>query len=331
MKNWITFIGIFLTFNYAASADNLIVYSAGPKPLSGALAKGFTAKTGIKIDLFQSTSGKVMARYQAEKSNPQVDVIISASWGHAITLDNSGDLLSYQSPNADKVPSLLKTPTYTAQGAAGLAIAINTKSNLPIPKDWNDLTKPVYKGQISMPDPAKSGSALTLVQGLESRDGNKAFEMFAKLKNNDMIVPGANKAALAPVLEGARGVVFGAVDYIALGLKAKGESLEIIHPSNGTVLAPRPIMILKSSKNINAAKQFVDYVLSKEGQELVAARLILPARSDIVAKRPGWSDLNIISFDFVEAAKKAADTKSKFKKVMNKLIFNRFEAIIIYY
>ena len=100
-------------------------------------------------------------------------------------------------------------------------------------------------------------------------------------------------------------------------MKAKGESLEIIHPSNGTVLAPRPIMILKSSKNINAAKQFVDYVLSKEGQELVAARLILPARSDIVAKRPGWSDLNIISFDFVEAAKKAADTKSKFKKVMN--------------
>lgn len=305
-----------LAFMSSAHASNLVVYSAGPKPLSGALAEGFTAETGIKVDLFQSSSGKVMARYQAEKSNPQVDVIISAAWGHAITLDAAGDLLSYQSPNAANIPASLKTDAYTAQGAAGLAIAINTKSGLPMPTDWSDLTSSVYKGQVSMPDPAKSGSALTLVQGLESRDGDNAFKMFSKLGENDMIVPGANKAALAPVLEGARGVVFGAVDYIALGLKAKGESLEVIHPANGTVLAPRPIMIMKSSKNQDAAKKFVDYVLSEEGQKLVAARLILPARSDISADRPGWSDMNIIEFDFVEAAANAADTKAKFKNAV---------------
>lgn len=63
-----------LAFMSSAHASNLVVYSAGPKPLSGALAEGFTAETGIKVDLFQSSSGKVMARYQAEKSNPQVDV-----------------------------------------------------------------------------------------------------------------------------------------------------------------------------------------------------------------------------------------------------------------
>lgn len=301
-----------------ANAADLVVYSAGPKPLSGGLAKGFTKMTGIKVKLFQSNSGKVMARYQAEKSNPQVDVIISASWGHAITLNKLGDLLAYTSPNAAKIPASLKTKTYAAQGAAALAIAYNTKSGLPKPKQWSDLTKPVYKDQISMPDPAKAGSALTLVQGLASAQGDKAWKLFEALAKNGMIVPGDNRAALRPVLQGARGVVFGAVDYIALGLKKKGETLEVIHPTQGTVLAPRPIMIAKSSKNQAAAKKFVDYVLSKEGQTLVAKRLILPARTDVKALRPGWKELKIINFDYVKAAGEAEVTKAKFAQSVGK-------------
>lgn len=298
----------------AQAADTLTVYSAGPKPLSGALAKAFTEKTGIKVELFQSNSGKVMSRYQAEKANPQVDVLISASWGHAITLDEAGELLAYESANTATIPDNLKTGTYAAQGAAALAIAYNTKSGLPAPAQWADLTKPEYKDQVTMPDPAKSGSALTLVQGLEAQQGDKAWELFAGLKANGLLVPGANKAALNPVLQGAKGVVFGAVDYIVIGQKAKGEAIEVVHPSEGTVLAPRPIMIPASTKKADLAKQFVDFVLSTDGQKLVADRFILPARQDVEAKRPGYSDLNIIEFDYVDAAKRAVDTKNMFKK-----------------
>ena len=318
MRNFVAAVAVAAFAASAANATDLVVYSAGPKPLSGALAKGFTAKTGIKVKLFQSNSGKVMARYQAEKSNPQVDVMISASWGHAITLDGKGELLPYVSPNAAKIPASLKTGSYAAQGAAALAIAYNTKSGLPAPKVWSDLTRPVYKGQITMPDPAKSGSALSLVQGLVSQDETKTWALFGALHKNGMIVPGPNNAALNPVLQGAKGVVFGAVDYIALGLKAKGESIEVVHPASGTVLAPRPIMILKSTKNPDAAKKFVDYVLSKEGQTLVAKRLILPARTDVKAKRPGWDDLKIIDFDYVAAAKMAPETKKKFASIIRK-------------
>lgn len=303
---------------FGASAEEITVYSAGPKPLSAALAKGFTAKTGIKVKLFQSNSGKVMARFQAEKANPQVDVLISASWGHAITLTKAGDLLEYTSPNAATVPASLKTKTYVAQGAAALVIAYNTGSGVKAPAEWSDLTKPEYKGLVTMPDPAKSGSALTLVQGLVAQNGDKAWNLFKALHANGMIVPGANKAALNPVLSGARAVVFGGVDYIALGLKAKGEKIEVVYPKGGTVLAPRPIMIAKTTKKADLAKKFVDYVLSKEGQALVAARYILPARQDVAAKRPGWKDLNIISFDVVAAAEKAAETKKSFAKALGK-------------
>lgn len=297
----------------AVSAADLTVYSAGPKPLSAALAEAFTAKTGIKVNLFQSNSGKVMARYEAEKANPQADVLISASWGHAINLSEAGDLLAYTSPNAETVPGSLKTDDYVAQGAAAIAIAYNTSMDLPVPAEWSDLTGEAYYDMVTMPDPTASGSALTLVQGLASQDADVTWKLFADLKANGMIIPGANAAALNPVLSGARGVVFGAVDYIALGQKAKGEAIEVVYPESGTVLAPRPIMIPKTTDQADEAKQFVDFVLSDEGQKLVADRLILPARTDIAAKRPGWDELNLIEFDYVQAAADADETKASFK------------------
>ncbi len=319
MKKFLPVLAAGLMFSASASAaDTLVVYSAGPKPLSAGLAKAFEAKTGTKVELFQSTSGKVMARYQAEKANPHVDVLISASWGHAITLDKAGDLSAYTSPNAAKVPTSLKTDTYVAQGAAALSIAYNTKSGLPAPKSWADLSKPVYKDQITMPDPAASGSALTLLQGLVVKNNEAAWELFASLKANGMIVPGANKAALTPVLQGAKGVVFGAVDYIAMGAKAKGESLEVVYPADGTVLAPRPLMIPKSAKNVAAAKAFIDFVLTPEGQKMVADRFLLPSRTDVKAKRPGYNELSIIEFDQAKAAEEAVAAKKKFAAVMAK-------------
>ncbi|MDO6460153.1 ABC transporter substrate-binding protein [Granulosicoccaceae sp. 1_MG-2023] len=303
----------FITPTFAATP--LVVYSAGPATLSAELARTFEAETGTPVELFQSTAGKIMARYQAEKSNPHADIMISASWGHALTLDAAGDLLAYSSPNAATVPDSLKTDSYVAQGAAALAIAYNPNSGLPAPQHWADLTQAAYKGQVTMPDPAKSGSALTLVQGLVAQDSDAAWSLFGDLAANDLLVPGANKAALNPVLQGARGVVFGAVDYIVIGAKAKGERIEVVYPDEGTVLAPRPIMIMKSSKQAEAAKQFVDFMLSEKGQALVAEHYILPARTDIEARRPGWDDLTIIDFDAARAAAQAAETKAKFAAV----------------
>lgn len=306
-----------LLLSAASYAETLTIYTAGPKGLSQELVQGFEKKTGATIELYQATGGKIMSRYQAEKSNPHVDVMISSSMGHAITLDKAGELLAYQSPNAKTVPDFLKTDTYTAQGTAVLAIAYNTQSNLPMPKRWSDLTKPEYKGQVTMPDPSKSGSSLTLMEGLVEKMGDSAWTLLADLKANDMLVPGPNNAALNPVLSGAKGVVFGAVDYIALGLKAKGETLEVVYPEDGTVLAPRPMMILKSTQHEALAKQFVDYVLSDEGQKLVADTLILPARADIKTQRPSYADLNLITFDEAAAAKKAQETKDHFTQIMS--------------
>ena len=266
----------------AALAD-ITVYTAGPANLIENLTAGFTAKTGIKVAVFQGTTGKVMARLEAEAANPMADVVISASWDTATTFASEGKLLAYTSPNAEKVPDFLKTDTAVAQGVSALAIAWNPKSGLPRPADWTDLAAPAYKDMVTLPDPAKSGSMFELVAALDSALGPQTFDDLAA---NGAIVAGANADALNPVLQGAKAAVFGAVDYISLAAAQKGESIEVIFPTSGTVVAPRPAMILKTSKQPGEAKQFIDYMLSDEGQEMVADTYLMPARTDVAAKRP---------------------------------------------
>ena len=297
-----------------ATAQQVTVYTAGPENLANALAKGFEKQTGIKVSLFQGTTGQVMARLSAEQANPQADVLISASWDTAPDMKAKGALLAYISPNAKTVPDSLKDSEYVAQGAAALAIIWNPKSGKPKPADWSDLAKADYADAVTIPDPSSSGSAYGLVSGLVA---NKAYgwPFFAKLKANGAIVPGANAQALTPVMQGAKAAVFGGVDYISLGAKAKGEAIEIIYPTSGTVLEARPAMILKTARNPDGAKKFIDYLLSEEGQKLTAGVYLLPARTDIPAMRPGWKDIKLLPAEKASAEQRAA-TLAKFKATM---------------
>ncbi len=291
-----------------AHAD-ITVYTAGPQSLIDKLAEGFTAQSGIKVNVFQATTGKIMARIEAEAANPAVDVLISASWETATDFAKRGWLVSYTSPNAEKVPDFLKNETAVAQGVSALGIAWNTKSGTPKPAEWSDLAKPEFRDLVNIPDPAQSGSSFELTAALAGQDD---FALFKSLKNNGAIIAGANAEALNPVLQGAKAAVFGAVDYITFGNKAKGESIDVVFPESGTVIAPRPVMILNWSKNQDEAKKFVDYMLSDEGQKLVAGTYLMPARSDIPADRPLISDLKLIDYD-------AAAIQGKRKEILQQI------------
>lgn len=293
-----------------ALAD-VTVYTAGPGKLIEDLAAGFTAETGIKVEFFQATTGKVMARIEAEAANPVVDVLISASWDTATDFAGRGWLVPYSSPNAATVPDFLKTDTAVAQGVAALAIAWNPTSGTPKPAEWADLAKPEFKDLVNLPDPAQSGSAFELVAALTAGGD---MSMFESLAANGAIVAGANADALNPVLQGAKAAVFGAVDYISFNGKAKGESIEVIFPASGTVIAPRPVMILNWSQNQDDAKKFVDYILSDAGQALVAKQNLMPARSDVAADRPLIADLTILPIDAAAVYGKRAETLEAFAK-----------------
>lgn len=287
-------LAMMLSASMVSGAHALTVYTAGPGSLAKNLASGYEKKTGVKVNIFQATTGKVMARLEAEQANPQADVLISASWDTAEDLHHRGWLLPYQSGNADKVPAALKSVDFVAQGISALGIVWNTKSGTPEPKEWRDLTAAAFKDNVTTPDPALSGASLDLLIGLQNGMGEEAWALFAALKDNGMVVSGPNAQAVTPVMQGAKAAVFGAVDYVSYGNIDQGESLKVIFPASGTVIAPRPMMILKTTPHVDEAKAFIDYVLSPEGQAMVADAWLMPARSDVQAKRPLLGELNVL-------------------------------------
>lgn len=291
------FITLLLS-SYVSNAQSLTVYSAGPNDLIQQLAGQFEKNTGTKVQVFQGTTGQIMARLEAERSNPVADVVISASWDSALALKQAGDLLAYSPKGAKQVPDTLKDSHYIAQGIAALALVWNRNSNTPKPQDWQDLTQQVYRRQLLMPDPAQSGAAFEWLGGMLTAKGEAdTWKLLGDLRRNGMLVSGANARALNPVLQGAKAAAIGAVDYIAYAQQALGEAIEIIFPASGTVIAPRPMMILSYSKHPEQAKAFLDYLLSEEGQTRVAEQYLIPARADVPSLRPGLQQIKLIEID----------------------------------
>ena len=64
----------------AELSGKVVVYCPSPAGMADKLAAGFTKKTGVKVEMFQGTTGEIMARLEAERANPVADVVIMASW-----------------------------------------------------------------------------------------------------------------------------------------------------------------------------------------------------------------------------------------------------------
>ncbi|WP_270167786.1 ABC transporter substrate-binding protein [Paenibacillus sp. SYP-B4298] len=268
-------------------SGSVVVYSAGPEGLANKIKEGFEAKTGVKVEMFQGTTGKILARMEAEKSNPAVDVVVLASLPSMQGLNSEGLLLSYpEAASADKlIPGWSdEQGHYFSYSASALGIVYNTKLVQTPPASWAELGQAQWSGQVNIPDPSLSGSALDFISGYLSESGEEGWKLFEQFKQNGVAMAGANQEALDPVITGAKSIVAAGVDYMAYKAKAKGEPVDIVYPKEGTVISPRPAAIVKSSPHVDNAKAFMDYLLSDEAQQLVAEAYLLPGRQDIQAK-----------------------------------------------
>jgi iron(III) transport system substrate-binding protein len=121
-----------------------------------------------------------------------------------------------------------------------------------------------------MPSPLNSGAALIHTMTLA---GNlkPGWGYYEALKDNGALAAGANGDILRQVATGEKlyGMI---VDFMPIREKAKGSPVEFVFPSEGVSAVSEPIAILKGTKNPAAAQAFIDFLLSKDGQE-VASRL----------------------------------------------------------
>ena len=264
----------------AFSADVVTVYMPSPAGLANKLAADFEEKTGIEVQTFQGTTGEILARLETEKANPVADVVILASWSDGLALKNEGELASYVPKDRDKIVEgwIDDDNMLFGYSASAVGVIYNTLIWENLDADWDELADSMYKDDIAIPDPELSGACKDFVAGFVTNFG---WDTFTALAENGMIVPGANRAALDAVTTGEVGILIAGVDYNAYSSMAVGEPISIYYPASGTVVNPRPAMIMKTAPEKENAEAFIDYLFSPEAQQMVADAYLLPGRSDV--------------------------------------------------
>jgi iron(III) transport system substrate-binding protein len=281
------------------AGKEITVYSAGPDGLSEKMKVAFEEKTGVKVNLFQGTTGKILAKLEAEKGKPLADVLVLASLSSMDSLKQAGELQAYpEAIGKDKlnVDWTDADDFYFGYSASALGITYNTKNVTEVPKDWSDLANETWKETFNMPDPSLSGSALDFLYGYTSTD--QGWD------------------TLDAVITGEKNATISGVDYMAYKAKADGEPIDIVYPESGTVVSPRAVGITKTAKEVSASQAFVDFLLSDEGQNLVADAYLLPGNSEIAVKdRASLEGIQQIKVEWKDSEDKQVEVLQEFGSI----------------
>jgi iron(III) transport system substrate-binding protein len=317
-------------------AEDLVVYTAlEDDEYPGYLELLKQAHPDINVKIVRDSTGIVTAKLLAEKDNPQADVV----WGLAATsllvADQAGMLQPYAPKDLDKVRLTMRDPAnppnWVGIKAWETGFCVNTveakQQNLPIPKSFDDLVKPEYKGKVVMPNPASSGTGFLTVSAILQMKGDKAgWEYLDKLHQNiaQYTHSGSKPCKMAGTGEYPIGISFG---YRGIIQKSKGEPVETIFPAEGCGWDVEANGLVKKAKIKESAKIFLDWALSPEVMKVYAKVYPVtsyPTGEPIPQPYPADPMKQLIKNDFNWAAKnreailaewsKRYDSKSEPKK-----------------
>jgi len=217
-------------------------------------------------------TGRVLARVSAEMSaaNLSFDVLHVANLVPYLAMARSGQLLPYHSPELAAYPEDAHGGDFwTTARVIGVIMAYNKNVLAPekAPKSWADLLKPEFKGRKLIIQDAAAGTAFNQMYVLEKLLG---AEFMKKWGAQDPVVV-ATSAQLIDLLVRGEALVGATVDHFrAFEPDAVKAGIVGVYPAEGMPLALAPIAILKGAPHPNAAKLFIDFTLSREGNTLLA-------------------------------------------------------------
>ena len=302
----------------AAQKTQLLVYTALETDQLKAYQEGFNKSyPDIEIKWVRDSTGVITAKLLAEKANPQADAVMGVAASSLALMDKQGMLEPYAPLNLDAIMSQYrdkkKVPSWVGMNVWGATICFNTveaqKKGIPKPETWKDLTKPIYKGQIVMPNPASSGTGyfdvtawLTLFGDDNGKGGGWKY-MDALHENIAQYTHSGSKPCnMAGSGEFLMGISF---EYRANANKAKGAPIDLVFPKEGLGWDLEAFAIHKGTKKLDAAKKLADWATSKDAMLLYGKNFAITAQPGVaqpLANVPKDYEARLVKMDFNVAA-----------------------------
>lgn len=251
------------------------------------VAKRFTeVYPGVKCNVVRATGQVIYQRlsqdFKAKVAN--CDVFSSTDLGQYVSLKAAKQLVPFVPKNlADCSPLIAKydpDAAYTITDGNTTVLCYNGElvKEADAPKKWTDLLDPKWRNQVAVAHPGFSGAMGGWVLSMTNLYG---WEYFEKLKLNK---PQIGRSLIDPpttIASGERKVGIGS-GVSVFGGAARGPSMRGVYPEDGTIITFSPTGIPSSTVHPNAAKLFVEFLLSKDSAVITRDEYNVPVRTDIM-------------------------------------------------
>jgi len=276
------------------------------------MARGFEDATGIDVDMTRKSSGETFAQIKAEGSNPKGDVWWGGTGDPHLQAAEEGLTEPYISPMREQLhPWAIAQAESAGDRTIGiysgaLGFGYNTDllatNNLPEPKCWEDLTKPEFKGHIQMANPNSSGTAYTTLATMMQLFGEDGgFDYMKRLHAN---INQYTKSGSAPIKAAGQGETTIGIVFMhdAVAQTVAGFPIVTVAPCEGTGYEIGSMSIIAGARNMDEAKQFYDWALSADAQNLALEVNAFQVPSNMGAKTsdkaPDLASIKLIDYDF---------------------------------
>lgn len=318
--------------NYSGKEGQITVYLSGPEAMVTKLEDTFEKERGDVLNIYHTGCGPLRQKVwtEMEAGQIQADVVWGSDPLMYIGLKEKDKLQQYKSPHVDTLKEEYKgigDDYYTLVNARYAAIIYN-KSNVDEakkPKSFADLKDEYWKGHIGIADATQSSTALAITSALCQVNDKEDLDYIKGLKSNEVLLTKQNGTVVSKVDEGELDAAIAPHDgVLRIRKKAKKQGLkcdlEIAWPEEGAISIERPIAIIKNEDrpetNEKIAKEFFDFILSKQAQQITTQFGFISVRNDI--ELPGGVPKNVkfSTIDWKEASKNEKKLREEYSKII---------------
>lgn len=300
-----------------AATNALVLYASHPTEMVDTFVKAFEKENpGVKVELITGGTGDLLGRVKAEKDRPRGDVL----WGGSSTTGGSAPefFVKYDAPVLKDISKELHDPAgYNAPFDAFAMVIVYNKDLVPaaeVPKTWADLADPKWKGKVRFANPSSSSSSYAAMINWKLIGDWALIESLAK----NMIIDDSSSAPFTAVAQGEAplGVAYEEGAYRV----QKTGKVGIVYPSDGVIVQPGGLFLIKDGPNAVNARKFADFVLATPQQQVLVDRFTgrRPANTTVKYPEgmPAVSQLKVLPYPIDDAKKNQKEWLARWKEIM---------------
>lgn len=276
--------------------DKVVVYSTHTEAMLELVATEFEKETGVKVE-FINLKGELADRVRAEKDNPQADIMFGGASSIFMELKEEGLYEQYETSWAGDIDPLYKDAENYWYGTIKTPVMMfynaDVISKEDAPKDWTDLTKEQYKGQLIFRNALSSSARATyssLLQQFENKDKlDEGWTFMKEMDSNTKQYYGSGSLMFQAIGRKEAGISFAPLSSIIDNKIKNNLPLEVVDAESGSPVITDGIGLIKNAKHPNAAKAFMDFAGGVKMQSMFANEFNrIPTHPEAIKKSPKW-------------------------------------------